>query len=245
MVEIPLGSFRMGSPLQETLRGQDEGPQTDVTIGNKFAVAAHEVTVKQWNACHRSGICTYKPSEVGGRHPQDPVLHVSWNDAQQFISWLRRETGKLYRLLTEAEWEYAARAGTATPFHTGETLTDKEANIDKAMPYPPQPDGPTPDPFRKRWAKPVGRYPANAFGLFDMHGNASEWVQDCYEANAYAQFQGYPSANEQGGASCDRVVRGGASHASGAFARSANRHSNAVDARTIDVGIRVGLTLID
>ncbi len=243
MVEIPAGNFLMGSPPQESERSEDEGPIREVTIPHRFAVAMYEVTVEQWNVCTGSGACTHQPSKVGGRHKQDPVLHVSWYDAQQFVQWLSAETGKPYRLLTEAEWEYVARAGTTTPFHNGETLTGTDANFDKARPYPLSPDAPTPDPFRKRWARPVGQYPANAFGLFDIHGNASEWVQDCYDPAAYARFRHYPDANEADSETCDRVVRGGTSHYSGAFARSANRHVFASDARTIDVGIRVGLTL--
>lgn len=245
MVPVPAGSFRMGSPQRELSRSEDEGPMRDVTISKRFAVAAFEITVEQWRVCFETGGCTYQPGAVGAGYKKDPVLHVSWHDAQQFVGWLAAETGKPYRLLTEAEWEYAARAGTTTPFHTGDVLTGRDANFDKALPYPPALDPAPLDPFRRRWAKPVGQYQPNAFGLFDIHGNASEWVQDCYDPKAYVSFQSYPSANETDAPTCKRVVRGGASHNSGAYGRSANRHAFPAEARTIDVGVRVGLTLAE
>ena len=112
MVVVPAGEFMMGSPESEKGRGKDEGPQHKVTFAQPFAVGKFEVTFAQWDACTAEGGCTHKPGDETWGRGQRPVINVSWDDARQFVAWLAKKTGKPYRLLTEAEWEYAARAQT-------------------------------------------------------------------------------------------------------------------------------------
>ena len=192
MVTVPAGSYLMGSPATEAGRHADELQRT-VTIANPFAVGAYEVTFAEWDACVAGGGCGgQRPDDGGWGRGRRPVVNVSWEDAQAYVAWLSAETGAGYRLLTEAEWEYVARAGTTTPFHTGATIATDQANYDGlSTPYGPGVMG----TYRAQTTE-VGAFAANAFGLHDVHGNAAELVQDCYEDTA--------------GATCGaRVVRGG------------------------------------
>ncbi len=194
MVTVPAGRFLMGSPATEAGRHADEG-QRPVTISAPFAAGVYEVTFAEWDACVAGGGC-------GGRRPEDggwgrgrrPVVNVSWEDAQAYIAWLSTETGAEYRLLTEAEWEYVARAGTTAPFHTGATISTDQANYDGlSNPY----GGGVRGTYRARTTE-VGSFAPNSFGLHDVHGNAGELVQDCYEDTV------------GGATTCSvRVVRGG------------------------------------
>jgi len=143
MVVVPAGSFLMGSPKSEVDHNEAEDPLHRVTIARPFAVGKYEVTFAEWDACVSAGGCKHNPEEGFGR-PSDgrwgrgrqPVINVSWNDiTAEYLPWLSRTTGKTYRLLSEAEWEYAARAGTTTPFSTGPTITLEQANFDGHEPY--------------------------------------------------------------------------------------------------------------
>ena len=165
VVVVPAGSFQMGSPADEEGRDSDE-TRRRVTIREPFAVGVREVTFAEWDACVSAGGCgRYRPVDgVWGRGRQ-PVINVSWDDAQAYVAWLARRTGADYRLLTEAEWEYAARAGTTTPFHTGVTITTDHANYDGGRPIA------------------AGSLARNAFGLYDVHGNVAEMVADCYDGS--------------------------------------------------------------
>ena len=134
LVLVPAGSYRMGSPATETGRHADE-QQRSVTIAAPFAVGVHEVTFAEWDACVAGGGCGgHRPDDSGWGRGRRPVVNVSWDDAQAYVAWLSAETGADYRLLTEAEWEYAARAGTTTPFHTGATIATDQANYDGLSP---------------------------------------------------------------------------------------------------------------
>ena len=205
MVVLPEGSFTMGSPSHEEHRYDSEGPQRTVRIGYPLAVGKHEVTFAQWDACVAAGGCGgYRPDDGGWGRGAHPVIYVSWDDAQAYVAWLSRQTGEDYRLLSEAEWEYAARAGTTGPFHTGATISTDQANYDGRSTYGSGREG----VYRRRTV-PVGSFPANAFGLHDMHGNVCEWVEDCgYGNDSYA---GAPSDGSawQSGNCISRVVRGG------------------------------------
>lgn len=203
MVEIPAGQFMMGSPANEAWRSDDEGPQRKVTIDKAFAVGKYEVTFGEWDACVAGGGCNgYSPTDETWGRGRQAVFNVSWDDAQAYVQWLSKTTGKTYRLLTEAEWEYAARAGATTPFSFGAKIRPDQANYNSLKAYG---GGPTGEPQDRIVA--VGMYPANRFGLHDMHGNVSEWVEDCYsDSLASNPADGSAAA----AADCEkRVVRGG------------------------------------
>ena len=193
MVTVPAGSYLMGSPDTEAGRHADE-EQRMVTITDPFAVGVYEVTFAQWDACVAGGGCGgHRPDDGGWGRGRQPVVDVSWEDARAYVAWLSAETGEDYRLLTEAEWEYVARAGTTTPFHTGATISTDQANYDgMSRPYGAGVRG----IYRARTVE-VGLFAANAFGLHDVHGNAAELVQDCHEDTGGATTCG------------GRVVRGG------------------------------------
>jgi formylglycine-generating enzyme required for sulfatase activity len=196
MVVVPAGSFRMGSPADEEGRDDDEG-QHRVTFDRPFAVGRYAVTWDQWEACVRDAHCDGIAVETALRAQPDgqpsrefvdwgrgsrPVVGVSWYDAQAFVGWLNRKTGSdgAYRLLSESEWEYAARAGTTTPYPWGDEPDHDYANFGAAEGLGGVIEG------RDAWldeTAPVGSFPPNAFGLYDMHGNTFEWIEDCYEAD--------------------------------------------------------------
>ncbi len=216
MVVVPAGSFIMGSPTSEQDRDSNEGPQHQVTISRKFAVGKYEVTFDEWDACVREGGCGHQPSDQGWGRGKRPVINVSWNDAKQYVQWLLRKTGKNYRLLTEAEWEYAARAGTTTPFSTGATINATQANYNATQSYAGSVTG-----HYRQQTVPVGSFEPNAFGLHDIHGNVWEWTEDCWNAN-YQLAPGDGSA----WASSDcgwRVLRGGSWFSNPRNLRSASR----------------------
>ena len=234
MVAVPAGSFMMGAPEEEEGSSGAERPVHRVDIAAPFAIGVHEVTFAQWDACVAAGGCDgYEPWS----HPQHgaradrPVTDVSWHDAQGYVEWLSAHTGEAYRLPSEAEWEYAARAGTRTPFHFGETISTNQANYDGRTAYG---DGGVGENRNKML--PVGSFPANAWGLRDVHGNAAEWTQDCYMAT----YDGAPadgSAWEEDDCA-ERMTRGGSWPSPPDRVRSAARLPVPPDARNVE-GIRV------
>ena len=194
MVSVPAGEFRMGSRDPEA--EDNEKPAHRVTVP-AFKLGKYEVTFAQWDACVADGGCnSYSPDDRGWGRGNRPVFIVSWDDVQSFIDWLNGKTGGNYRLPSEAEWEYAARAGSTTNYSWGDDIGNHLANCESWY-------------CGDRWehTAPVGSFPANAWGLHDMHGNVEEWVQDCWNDS----YEGAPtdgSAWTSGG--CDwRVVRGG------------------------------------
>ena len=193
MIAIPGGSFVMGSPSTETERNDDEGPQHNVNIP-PFFMGKYEVTQAQYEA-----VMGNNPSDFKGA--KRPVEYVNWDDAVEFCRKLTQKTGESYRLPSEAEWEYACRAGTTTPFYFGDTITPDLVNYGSSAPYGSAPKG--------LWRKKtdVGSFPPNAFGLYDMHGNVWEWCSDKWHDN----YSGAPtdgSSWETGGSEY-RVLRGG------------------------------------
>ncbi len=226
MVVVPAGSFMMGSPLNEVDRRDDEGPQRKVTIARPLAVGKFEVTFAEWEACAAGGGCAGNPnpSDAGWARGRRPVIHVSWYDAKEYAVWLSRKTGKSYRLLSEAEWEYAARAGTTTRYAFGDTIERGQTQI-----------------FERQTAH-VGSFPANAFGLHDMHGNVWEWVEDAW----HPDYQGAPIDGSvwSGGDLSLRKLRGGAwGYDHPHQQRSANRYWLAPDHRNYLTGFRLARTL--
>ena len=245
MVVIPAGKYRMGSPKKEKERYDDEGPRHRVTISKFFAVSKHEVTRGQYavfaglTGHSPSGGCSWiDPGFVQGE--DDPVVCVSWGDAQAFVRWLSSETGHDYRLLTESEWEYAARAGTKGPFHFGSTISTistDQANYNGNHTYGNGRKG----VYRQRTV-PVGSFPSNKFGLHDMHGNVYEWVEDCW----HGDYKGAPtdgSAWTSGGSCGYRVLRGGSWNSEPRSLRAANRSRNGTGLRGSNIGFRVARTL--
>jgi formylglycine-generating enzyme required for sulfatase activity len=231
MVVVPSGKFIMGSPPPEWGRSEAEGPQHKVTIARTFAVSKFEVTFDQWDACVQYGGCLRVPSPFGGG--KQPAINVSFYDAQEYVKWLSALTGQQYRLLSEAEWEYSARGGTTGPysFEFGAVL---ESALGEYAWYGKNSDSQT---------HPVGEKKPNAFGLYDMHGNVWEWVEDCY----HDSYQEAPSdGSPWTGGGChyiNRVIRGGAWNSDYQWGlRSAERHAGEPDHRSNNLGFRVGRT---
>ena len=229
MVVVPAGSFMMGSPPGETGRTKHEGPRHRVTIPKPFAVGKYEVTFAEWDACVAAGGCRgHRREDQGWGRGRRPAINVNWDDAKAYVRWLSRKTGKQYRLLSEAEWEYAARAGKSTRYHWGDDIGRNRANCDLCG---------------SRWddnqTAPVGSFPANAFGLHDAHGNVWEWVEDCWNPN----YAGAPADGSawRSGDCYSRVLRGGSWYDLPRFLRSANRNRSGV--RSDDFGFRVARTL--
>jgi formylglycine-generating enzyme required for sulfatase activity len=241
MVVAPAGEFLMGSPDTERGRGSDEGPQRKVAFAQEFAAGKYEVTFSEWDACVADRGCSYNPSDEGWGRGRHPVVNVSYNDVKQYIDWLSRKTGKEYRLLSEAEWEYAARAQTKTsdannPFSTGATINYRQANYDANFTYGSGQQG----AYRQKTTD-VGSFPKNAFGLYDMHGNVWEWVQDCYKPSYEgAPVDGSPVVADP----CQlRILRGGAWNYHPRMLRSAYRYATPPDVRLNNFGFRVARSL--
>ena len=230
MVVIPAGRFLMGSPTGEAGRTYFEGPQRWVDVP-RFAMGRFEVTQRQWEEVMGSN-----PSSFRACGPDCPVENVSWNDAQEFVRRLSQRAGQSYRLPTEAEWEYAARAGSTTAYPWGERASRDHANYG-ADNCCGRAEG------RDRWVEtaPVGQFPANAFGLHDMHGNLWEWVQDVWHDN-YAGAPSDGSAWMSGGDSARRALRGGSWVDSPQGLRSAFRFRLAPDDLISVTGFRIART---
>ena len=227
MVVVPAGRFVMGASEHESALSSEKPPH-EVTIGQPLAVGKVPVTFAEWDACQAEGGCGgagQGPEDEGWGRGRRPVIHVSWDEARSYADWLSRKTGQTYRLLSEAEYEYAARAGTATAFSTGASITQAEAQFDA-----------------DRTAE-TGSFAANAFGLHDMQGNVWEWTQDCWHddytaapADGSAWLSPCPDAQM-------RVVRGGTWGSSSEELRSAYRQALATSTEVYDVGFRVARVL--
>jgi formylglycine-generating enzyme required for sulfatase activity len=226
MVRIPSGNFRMGSIGNGASRA-DEGPQHEVKISRFFYVGKFEVTLKEWEACVRDRSCDHQPkNEAWSGLKDSPVTDVSWIDALRYVDWLSGKTGKNYRLLSEAEWEYAARAESKTEYPFGVADLSNYAWFESNS---------------KSQPNPVGEKLPNGFGLYDMHGNVFEWTQDCWNEN-YFNASSNATASLSGDCS-KRVMRGGSWASKPEQLRSAARLSSAAaDVRHSDLGFRVALT---
>lgn len=205
MVLIPPGSFMMGIA----------GSQREKTISQIFAVGKYEVTFAEWDACVADGGCAgCRPDDQGWGRGRQPVVNINWNDANQYVRWLSQKTGNSYRLLTETEWEYVARAGTTTAYPWGDAIGSGNANCDGCG-----------SQWDRKQPAPVGSFRPNAFGLYDMHGNVCEWTEDC-------------------DITCGRrVMRGGSWFYDPHGVSSTYRYSDSTDARDFDDGFRVARTL--
>ena len=246
MVVVPPGEFIMGSPAGEKGRDGDEGPRHRVVFSKAFAIGKYEVTRGEYLAFARE---TGHPGAAGGcdgqittaegrtsrkswRNPgftqtdRDPVVCIAWGDAQAYVKWLSRKTGHEYRLPSEAEWEYAARAGTETARYWGEKIGSNRTNCNGCG-----------SGWDHKRPAPVGSFNANPFGLHDMLGNNREWVEDCYQR----RYQGASSGGgaRTGGDCAKRVMRGGSWESKPKRVRAANRNRHDVDDLDDDFGFRV------
>jgi formylglycine-generating enzyme required for sulfatase activity len=232
----------MGSPEGEAGRRSDEGPRRQVTIARPFAVGKYEVTFAEWEACVAGGGCqsNRSPSDQGWGRGRRPVMNVSWNDAREYVAWLSRKSGKTYRLLSEAEWEYAARSGKGSfRYWWGGEASHEHINYGTESCCKGLAQG------RDQWVNtaPVGEFPANPFGLHDMHGNVGEWVEDCW----HDSYSGAPSDGSAWTSGCTmairRVVRGGTWLSDPPTLRSAHRFDYLVNDRFNFEGFRVARRL--
>lgn len=238
MVVVPAGAFEIGSPETEAGRDSDEGPRQRITIAKPFAVAKFEATFAEWDACAAGRGCgTWRPRDQAWGRGDQPVITVSWDDAKAYAAWISGVTGKSYRLPSEAEWEYAARAGTTTAYAFGPVLGSGQANFDAST-------AGKGGEFRQRTV-PVGSFAPNAFGLHDMHGNAWEWIEDCW----HRRYTEMPEATKATGApwaeeGCEfRVYRGGSWSDAMDVLRSANRGRYEPFIRNVGSGFRVARSL--
>jgi formylglycine-generating enzyme required for sulfatase activity len=233
MVVVPAGEFTMGAPPAE-LGGE---AQHRVRIEAPFAVSKFEITFAEWDACLAGGGCRgYRPGDEGWGRENSPAMNISWEDATAYAAWLSAKTGKTYRLLSEAEWEYAARAGSNAAYPYADGLSPAKANYDAST------DGSGPSDVNRQRTVPVGSFLPNAFGLFDMQGNVSEWVEDCwndeYTAAAPTDGSAWVTGDCKG-----HVVRGGSWEDSATELRSAARTGGAKDDRFYTDGVRIARSL--
>ena len=235
MVVVPPGRFWMGSKVGEG--DTDERPRHEVTIPQAFAVGRFPVTFDEWVTFHEwrvartAGAVESKPPGEGWSRRRNPVTHVSWRDAQAYVAWLSGKTGKPYRLLSEAEWEYACRAGTETAYSFGNTITKDQAQFSEGGTHS---------------TTKIGSFFANNFGLFDMHGNVWEWCEDRWHVS-YADKP--ENLKRTGGAWTTgdgslRVLRGGSSNNSPQYLRSVLRYTNNSENWINNIGFRVARTLL-
>lgn len=233
MVVIPKGGFIMGSTPQEraalgvpAIFSVMEAPRHPVTIAYKLAVGRYAITFAQWDACVADGGCGgYRPDDNGWGRGQRPVITVDFADAEAYVAWLRKKTGQPYRLLSEAEWEYAGRAGTTGWWYFGDTIDPDRANYGN----------------NSDRTAPVGSYAPNQFGLYDMTGNTAQWTQDCHHPT-------YVGAPKDGSAwmtgDCSfRNVRGGAWSLKQWSVRIAERIGDRAQTRNTHLGFRVARDL--
>ncbi|WP_058556215.1 formylglycine-generating enzyme family protein [Thiohalocapsa sp. ML1] len=239
MIMLPDGSFKMGSPPGEPARWDDEGPQREVRIA-PFAIGRTEVTFAEYDR-FAEATGRYKPYDSGWGRGDRPVINVSWNDAQAYAEWLSDQTGERYRLPTEAEWEYAARGGTTTPFWTGDCIHTGQANYNGNYDY--NGCGARTGVHRAQTV-PAGSLLPNAFGLHEVAGNVWEWVEDCL----HGDYDGGPADGSAWRRADEvkcirRVLRGGAWNDSASHLRSANRHSFHQTGENGHTGFRVARVL--
>ena len=227
MVVVPAGDFMMGS-------NDDDGeqPPHKVTIKQAFAVGKYDVTFDEWDACVAARGCKTKAEDNGWSRGRQPVINVSWDDAKEYAAWLSGKTGQTYRLLSEAEWEYAARAGTTTEYPWGDAIGKGNANCNDCG-----------SEWDFKQTAPVGSFRPNAFGLHDMHGNVWQWVEDNFHTN----YTGNPPADGsvwQGGDANFRVLRGGSWGYLPVDLRSAGRDRDRPVNRNYSRGFRLARTLL-
>ena len=220
MVVISAGTYVMG----EDERHRYEKPAHDVVIAKSFAIGRYELTFDEWEACFADGGCQKNPDDHKWGRGRRPVMNISWHDAQEYLDWISKKTGHTYRFPTEAEWEYAARAGTRTAYSWGDEPGTTKANCRTCAPH------------ISHQSYPVGKYEPNPWGLYDVHGNVWEWVEDCWnKTHAGAPADG--SARSEG--KCRyRVTRSGSWYYVSTNVRSGYRAKFIARAYSYGIGLR-------
>jgi formylglycine-generating enzyme required for sulfatase activity len=242
MAIVPAGQAMIGSPDHELGRNASEGPQQSIVIRQPFAVGRSEVSFDEWLVCVAEGGCNaHRPGDYGWGHGKQPVINVSWSDAKAYVEWLSRKTGKPYRLLSEAEWEYAARGCTSPrcasmPFWFGAEIAPARANYDWRYSYNASPKAQPP----RRTAATDASEP-NPFGLLHVHGNVREWVEDCWNASL-AGLPSDGSARKTGDCN-SHVTRGGSWSDEPKDLRAATRSWEVTGERRAQIGFRVARSL--
>ena len=222
MVVIPPGSYTMGS----NGRHKYERPAHDVTISYPFALGVYEVTFDEWQVCFDEGGCPRVPDDHKWGKGRRPVMNITWFETQPFVEWLSKKTGHTYRLPSESEWEYAARGGTTSEFWWGDEVGENLANCRDCK-----------SQWSKKGSAPVGSFAPNPFGLYDVHGNEWEWLEDCWNPT----HEGAPT---DGSARLDgncqsRVMRSGSWYYFSKNSRSAWRFKNDARVKSYGIGMRV------
>ncbi len=208
MVVVPAGLFVMGSKKHKS-----EKPVRIVRVRKSFAIGRFETTFENWQACLDAGGCTHDPDDHDWGKVRKPVINVNHQNVKNYAAWLTKTTGHAYRLPSEAEWEYAARAGTKSNYWFGDLVGENQINCRKCG-----------SPWSGIGSAPIGSFEPNPWGLYDMHGNAFEWVEDCWHENYEGAPKGLEPWVEQG---CQfRVIRGGSWYYYSRMARAANRQKN-------------------
>ena len=227
MVPLPAGTFVMGASWWDRQSQSDERPRVEVTVERPFAIARTEVTFDQWRACVAAGGCPGRePDDAGWGRGKRPVIDVAWDDAEAYAAWLRERTGKPYRLPSEAEWEYACRAGTTTAYPFGDAVGPALANFDR----------------QRNGTREVAGYPPNPWGLHDMNGNVWEWVQDAWnDGHSGRPADAAPRAT--GPDPQEHVIRGGSWDDRDRRVRCASRNGMDDSHRENEIGFRVALPL--
>ncbi len=240
MVVVPAGQFIMGAADGESDSSSDERPQHRVSFARPFSVGRFPVTFNEWDACVAARGCSYRPSDKGWGRGTRPVIDILWDDAKEYVAWLSRITGRSYRLLSESEREYVTRAGTTTAYWWGDTFDPTRANC---APDNRELFSASTSDLRQPVARalPVHSFDPNPWGLYQVHGNVYDWVEDCWNDN----YNGAPSdgAAWMSGNCNGHILRGGASSRNVEAARSAARIWFGPPNRMIYMSVRVARTL--
>jgi formylglycine-generating enzyme required for sulfatase activity len=222
VVVVPPGIFILGSPKGE----KHEQPTKPVRITKPFAIGKYEVTFAEWEACVREVGCGQVPNDHDWGKGRRPVINVEFETAKQYTRWLSKKTGRVYRLPSEAEWEYPARAGTTSEYPWGDTMEPNRTNCRECG-----------SEWSGEKSAPVGSFPPNAWGLHDFNGNVWEWTEDCWNPD----HAGAPGdARPRTSGECHfRVMRGGSWYYFGRLSRSSYRFKNAAEVKSYNIGFRV------
>jgi formylglycine-generating enzyme required for sulfatase activity len=242
MVVIPAGVTTIGSAPNEPGRRPEEGPQQEVRFAAPFAVGRYEISYAEWDACVAAGGCNnWRPGDYSWGRGGQPVIFVSWNDSRDFVAWLTKATGQPYRLLSESEWEYVARACRdsscrSRPFWFGQTITPELANYNSAYSYAGSPKA-----SPRRRTLPVDAAPPNPFGVYHIVGNVRQWVADCWNPT----LQGLPlDGRPRMTGDCEsHVVRGGSWSDEPVDLRASARSWDDTKTRNPNIGLRVARDL--